>query len=860
MKILEKMGLKTKLVTGFSIPLMFLIAITVTVYFSLQKLEYSNDKVIHTYEAVDLGEKLTTSMINMETGLRGFLVAGREEYLEPYTNGNIEFESLIKDTREHVVEYPEQIEILRQVQALKERWVTDHSEVVLGYRRDVVKGQEAANDFEIVRAMNDVTEFIEKGVGKKYMDQIRTLLGTFITAELDLVALRSQEAHETASTTTFIIELGAILALIAGGLLTYFLTRNITHQLGGEPNKIKQIAESIAAGNLDIDLSQQGGQQTGVFAAMVTMRDNLEERGQADAENSGKMDAISKAQAVIEFNMDGSVITANDNFLETLGYALDEIKGQHHSMFVEPAVRNSAEYKQFWERLNRGEFATGEFKRIDKSGEEVWIQASYNPILDVSGTPFKVVKFATDITAAKLATAENAGKMDAISKAQAVIEFNMDGTIITANDNFLNALGYSLDEVTGRHHSMFVESEFKDSVEYRQFWEKLNRGEFEAAEYKRIGKGGKEVWIQASYNPILDANGTPFKVVKFATDVTATKFAINDISRIVQLLAQGDLTEVIEADYIGEFAQLKTDINGTIERLSAVMNDVNMNSSSIAEASSEVSGTAESLSQGASEQAASVEETSAAIEQMGASINQNSENARVTDGIATESSNAAKEGGESVLATVQAMKDIAEKISIIEDIAYQTNMLALNAAIEAARAGEHGKGFAVVAAEVRKLAERSQVAASQISELTGSSVKVAEKAGGLLEKMVPDIARTAELVQEITAASEEQAGGVGQITGAMQQLDQVTQQNAAASEELAATAEEMRTQSQSLLEVISFFRLSTDQGAGGNVSQSQSVASVSKSFGGQDSRKKTSPMRSIDDSNAAIDESQFERF
>ena len=286
-----------------------------------------------------------------------------------------------------------------------------------------------------------------------------------------------------------------------------------------------------------------------------------------------------------------------------------------------------------------------------------------------------------------------------------------------------------------------------------------------------------------------------------------SEVGLSDISRVVQALARGDLTDSIQADYKGLFGQLKNDVNDTMERLSAVMVDVKTNSSAIASASEEVSGTAESLSQGASEQAASVEETSASIEQMGASINQNSENSRTTDGIATESSTAAIEGGESVVETVQAMKDIAEKISIIEDIAYQTNMLALNAAIEAARAGEHGKGFAVVAAEVRKLAERSQVAASEISELTGDSVKVAEKAGGLLEKMVPDIARTAELVQEITAASEEQAGGVGQITGAMQQLDQVTQQNAAASEELAATAQEMRTQSQSLLEIISFFKL-----------------------------------------------------
>ena len=239
-----------------------------------------------------------------------------------------------------------------------------------------------------------------------------------------------------------------------------------------------------------------------------------------NADFAGQLAAISKAQAIIEFNLDGTIITANDNFLNVLGYKIEEIRGKHHSMFVEPAFKESSEYKQFWRDLNAGKFQAAEYKRIGKGGKEVWIQASYNPIFDLNGQPFKVVKFATDVTATKLKNADFEGQLAAISKAQAVIEFNLDGTVLAANENFLKVLGYSLEEIKGKHHSMFVEPGYKESAEYKNFWRDLNAGKFQAAEYKRIGKGGKEVWIQASYNPIFDLNGRPFKVVKYATDIT----------------------------------------------------------------------------------------------------------------------------------------------------------------------------------------------------------------------------------------------------------------------------------------------------------------------------------------------------
>ena len=329
---------------------------------------------------------------------------------------------------------------------------------------------------------------------------------------------------------------------------------------------------------------------------------------------------------------------------------------------------------------------------------------------------------------------------------------------------------------------------------------------------------------------------------------------VNEVAAVLTDMEQGDLTRTVEGNYQGQLKDFKDTVNNTIAKLSEVISEVNSAASNIASASEEVSATAQSMSQATSEQAASVEQTTASVEEMSASINQNTENARVTDGMATQTSKEAEQGGKAVKETVHAMKSIADKIGIIDDIAYQTNLLALNAAIEAARAGEHGRGFAVVAAEVRKLAERSQIAAQEIGELATSSVEMAETAGKLLDTIVPSIKKTADLVQEIAAASEEQSQGAGQINSAMDQLNKITQQNASSSEELAATSEEMSGQAAQLQELISFFNVDDGRSiASSKVSRTSKAHNVKQG-------KSTPVLKKMPAAKRVLDDSEFVKF
>jgi methyl-accepting chemotaxis protein len=278
---------------------------------------------------------------------------------------------------------------------------------------------------------------------------------------------------------------------------------------------------------------------SGAVAKVVKIAADITQAKLASLASAGQLQAIDRAQAVIEFDLDGRIVSANANFLAALGYGLEDILGKHHSLFVDPKERDGADYRRFWDDLRRGSFQSGEFRRITRSGEEIWIQATYNPIMGLDGKPMKVVKFASDITAQKRASMESASKIAAISKSMAVIEFDMSGCILDANENFLAATGYGRLEIVGRHHSMFCEPDYAGSSAYRSFWDALNRGEFQASEYRRVGKGGRTITIQASYNPIFDHAGKPTKVVKFASDITRQAQARQNVQTMISSTAAG---------------------------------------------------------------------------------------------------------------------------------------------------------------------------------------------------------------------------------------------------------------------------------------------------------------------------------
>lgn len=544
-------------------------------------------------------------------------------------------------------------------------------------------------------------------------------------------------------------------------------------------------------------------------------------RGAASADGSNSADrlaALDHAFAVIEFDPTGTIRHANTNFCSAMGYELGELVGQHHRLFMDPAEAAHPDYERFWQTLRRGEYVSGPLMRLKKSGEVIWLQATYTPVKDASGRVSGVVKIATDITERRVKAMDSEAQLNGIGASQAVIEFDMDGTVRNANENFLKALGYRLDEIRGQKHSLFVQEEDRGAT-YEAFWQNLRAGKFQQAQFRRRRKDGSDIYILATYTPILDAAGKPIKVMKFAIDITPWVKALETLRERLERLAGGDLDVQIHERFAADYEAIRETFNETVDKIGNLVGSISGIAVDIAAAMGKIAENAGQLSSRSENQAASLEQTSATMEQMTGSVKSNADGARKAQGLADDASTEFNEGrrvaGEAVGA-MRSIRDSADRIqgitTLIQDIATQTNLLALNASVEAARAGESGKGFAVVATEVRALAQRAAEASANISGLLRESGGHIDEGVKLVARTDEALARSATVINDVAStcaniatATGEQASGIEEVTAVVRQLDQITQENAGMADSMSGSINTLAGRAHELEELVGYF-------------------------------------------------------
>ncbi len=531
-------------------------------------------------------------------------------------------------------------------------------------------------------------------------------------------------------------------------------------------------------------------------------------------------EALAASHAVIWFKIDGTILEANERFSTLFGFGEGELAGRNHAAFVSADEAKTPEYKTFWRELSQGIPHHGRFARIARDGSRIWIEASYVPVADEKGAVARVMVIARESSPAWERSAAAASLMEALSRSLSFVEFDLAGTILGANENFLKLTGRTLSEIQGRSHAVLLGGGGDAASVAADFWERLSRGEAMTGEFGHASRSDRSVWIKASYTPVLDADGTPCKVIALATDLSETVEALDRISGGLEALAGGDLSPRIPEVADGRFAGLREAVIATARRLGELVSDIRASADGIAEETEVIASSVQNLSTRNEQQAARVEETSAAMTQMESAVQSNAENTRTATSRAAEAVSVAEAGHGIVREAISSMKEIEESAKnirhvneMIDAIAFQTGLLALNAGVEAARAGEAGRGFAVVASEVRALAQRATEAARDINDLVEKShaavthgSTLVSRSGDALSEIVTSVSAFADNMRDVSKATSEQAQGISSVRQSIADIDITTQRNAAIAEESAAAATHLGERGSNLRALVSGFR------------------------------------------------------
>ncbi len=927
MKSFENLKLKWKLLVGFAIPLAFFAVIASTVYLSLNRLLITNGWVNHTYQAIDLGNSITASLINMETGLRGFLVSGKESFLAPYESGRSDFVRLIAEAKQKVADSPDQLAHLEEVEEIESRWQEEHVQVAMQYRREVNLGAEAARNFneistrtvgrekfnsfreamirldetvsdspraqalstnmlieminqetgqrgflltgqeaslepfvtgirgfqqysnelrellessndtdalealdeailvasdwrsqaalpevearramnQVTRTIDDITAFIEEEIGKNHMEQMRSALSDFVEEEYDLIVIRNEDQEATADSTKLITLGGAALAIGLGMLVTFFLIRGVLKQLGDDPSRLKQISERIAEGDLDMELDKDA--TTGVMQSMAKMRDNLSRRRKSDLALQQGIDELVEAAAHGDFGKKIDLEGKQGNFLK-LGTLLNElmttcetslndvnrVMGAIAGGDLSQSITNNYE-GQFDELKTYCNNTVAQLNVVMGEMANVVSDATmgdFDHRISLDGKSGFFRDLSEDLNSLIVTT--ESGLSDAVRMLRALAEGDLSQSVDKDYSGAFNEMKVLSNDTTNRIRSVMSEiSHLVQEASYGSFKSQLDMQ----------GKQGFFKDLSHNLNLLMET----------------TDNGLEDVSRMLGALAQGDLSERIVNDYQGAFNTLKNDANTTAEKLTEVITSIKYSSTSIGTSTGEISHGNSELSSRTEHQASALEQTASSMEEMTATIKQSAENAADVDRLSVNAHNIATEGGDVVNEAVRAMQEISESstqiadiVGVIDEIAFQTNLLALNAAVEAARAGEEGKGFAVVAGEVRTLAQRSATAAKQIEDLIRDSVQkvkdgteLVNKSGETLDSIVSAVQEVTEKIKEISNAAQEQSSGIEQVNSALAKMDTMTQQNAALAEEASAAGQSAACEADTMIKAVSFF-------------------------------------------------------